>query len=389
MMWKEEEKSMISHSWLMTTLLEKLVEHSSTVEVVTLVLDIIDEALELPECLNTLIALDKTPLKRQRGGKSILFKLLVDPKGFDVLLSENYLNAEYDEWMKTENSEYAKKLHNRMSVAATHWTTTKVPLPPHLLGELAKTPQGCSFLIKKNVIATITKELFQSPEASWEQQAAMWALASIMCCPIANVCKLIPNIPEIVKFFITTAETSLTLSFRGIAFYIVGLISVQKEIREIIEQNDWEAAGADRLIAFPKDFKKSNLFCLTTTTEVDSSEAKTTEKDLTYFIIDYKKNNFFDLDKTQIEILFLVEKLVNLVKQDECNGRLQKMHSRDPSAFTNAKTLLIIYKLMENFKFTIKERQFLHNLFEKVDRTDLLSNLDKLNSDKMKAGVAK
>jgi hypothetical protein len=70
--------------------------------------------------------------------------------------------------------------------------------------------------------------------------------ASIMCCPIANVCKLIPNIAEIVKFFITTAETSLTLSFRGIAFYIVGLISQQKEIREIIEQCDWEAAGADR-----------------------------------------------------------------------------------------------------------------------------------------------
>jgi hypothetical protein len=67
-----------------------------------------------------------------------------------------------------------------------------------------------------------------------------------MCCPIADVGKLIPNIPEIVKFFITTAETSLTLSLRGIAFYIVGIISVQKEIREIIEQNDWEAAGADR-----------------------------------------------------------------------------------------------------------------------------------------------
>jgi hypothetical protein len=65
------------------------------------------------------------------------------------------------------------------------------------------------------------------------------------------------------------------------------------------------------------------------------------------------------------------------------------MYSRDPAAFTNAKTLLIIYKLMENFKFTIKERQFLHNLFEKVDRTDLLVNMDKLNAEKMKATNAK
>jgi hypothetical protein len=61
------------------------------------------------------------------------------------------------------------------------------------------------------------------------------------------------------------------------------------------------------------------------------------------------------------------------------------MYSRDPGAFTNAKTLLIIYKLMENFKFTIKERQFLHTLFENVDRADLLVAMDRLNSDKMKA----
>jgi hypothetical protein len=79
------------------------------------------------------------------------------------------------------------------------------------------------------------------------------------------------------------------------------------------------------LIAFPKDFKKSNLFCLTPPSSTTESEQETkAEKDLTYFIIDYKKNNVFDLDKTQLEILFLVEKLVNLVKQDECNGRLQK-----------------------------------------------------------------
>jgi hypothetical protein len=45
-----------------------------------------------------------------------------------------------------------------------------------LLGELAKTAQGCSFLLKKNVVATMIKEVFQSPEASMEQQAAMWAL---------------------------------------------------------------------------------------------------------------------------------------------------------------------------------------------------------------------
>jgi hypothetical protein len=67
-----------------------------------------------------------------------------------------------------------------------------------------------------------------------------------MCSPYSNVIKLIPNITEIVKFFITEAEQSLTLSFRGISYYIVGLISSQAEIREIIEQFDWEAAGNDK-----------------------------------------------------------------------------------------------------------------------------------------------
>jgi hypothetical protein len=52
----------------MTTIMEALDEHNSNIEIVSLLLDIIDDAVELPECLTALIYLDKGPLKRQRGG---------------------------------------------------------------------------------------------------------------------------------------------------------------------------------------------------------------------------------------------------------------------------------------------------------------------------------
>jgi len=320
---------------------------------------------------------DKTPLKKHKAGKVILYKVLGDPKGFELLAAESFLHVEFEEWLKTGNTDYVKNLNDRMSQAVGHWTTTKVLLPTHLFGELAKTPNGSNFLLKKNVPSLYTKIMFQSPEASLEQRSAMWALGHMMAGP--NVSKLIPNIPEVVKFIVSKAESSLTLSFRGTAYYVLGLLAMQPEVRKLVDQNGWEAAGPDRLISFPKNYRTTTMFSVTPDAQINDSsdtEANDRDSDISLAIVEYKKNNIFNLDSTQLEILFFVEKLVNLVKQDECNARLQKMYNRDPSAFTNPKTLLIIFKLLENFKFTIKERQFIHTLFDKVDRNELLQQLD-------------
>jgi hypothetical protein len=50
----------------------------------------------------------------------------------------------------------------------------------------------------------------------------------------------------------------------------------------------WKFVSSLRLIAFPKNFHKSTLFGLTPPASGPESEQEKTEKDVTYFIIDYK-----------------------------------------------------------------------------------------------------
>lgn len=55
-----------------------------------------------------------------------------------------------------------------------------VYLPPHFLGELAKTEDGCR-LIRKHGLMLYYLEQLQSSSVSWlEKRAAMWALGALL-----------------------------------------------------------------------------------------------------------------------------------------------------------------------------------------------------------------
>ena len=117
---------------------------------------------------------------------------------------------------------------------------TKIELPIHLFGELAKTDDGVDLLVKHNVVnelrSNVVKEQHvraETLEYSDNFRGSLWGLGSI--CASAPGLELIERVyPEFVSWCARQAYENYDYSLRGTCVLLLGLISASKEVREIV-----------------------------------------------------------------------------------------------------------------------------------------------------------
>jgi rapamycin-insensitive companion of mTOR len=151
-----------------------------------------------------------------------------------------------DTWHTEGNEYYIQQLELSLSrVLSTHVNSSFFPyrgngnelsqdvketdgtVPPHFYGELAKTKEGCAVLTKSGHLKEFVQIIRDySPNkatpAEISMKAALWAVGhigtSIFGLPLLQEA-------DVIKDLVAVCEKSTTLSLRGTAFYVLGLIS--------------------------------------------------------------------------------------------------------------------------------------------------------------------
>ena len=126
---------------------------------------------------------------------------------------------------------------------------TKIDLPTHLFGELAKTDDGVGLLIKHSVVDELRNNVVkeQNLNANLIQysdvfRGSLWALSSI--CASAPGLELIQRVyPEFISWCARQAYESPDYSLRGTCVLLLGLISTSEEGRDLIgclDSHNWD-----------------------------------------------------------------------------------------------------------------------------------------------------
>lgn len=124
--------------------------------VVRAIIAVLDEASDDEEMLAAFISRRPEVLLTDHPGKFLVYRFLSNDKGFEYLNQTDFIERELKVWAEEEHINYARDIEHRMAEAIFSDSYKQqtdssleggvVNLPPHLFGELAKTPMGFAIL---------------------------------------------------------------------------------------------------------------------------------------------------------------------------------------------------------------------------------------------------
>ncbi|RWS04250.1 rapamycin-insensitive companion of mTOR-like isoform X1, partial [Dinothrombium tinctorium] len=243
--------------WALELLAQQLCDKNPAVVIAAA--EIMDEALESEENLESLIQLRPSLLHIGDRGLLLLIRYLSSINGFKFLSEANFLSYEIERWRKTFNFKYVKIVEDLLNETLTYHqrsedgtygrrmdrkNTTKKSafVPPHLYGQLAKHQEGIQILLKEDLLTPI---YFAIREADFSTEmkiltlkAALWAVGHVASSSLGF--QLIFE-SEIISCIIAMAAQAPVLSIRGTCFYVLGLIASTSDGADYLKDFGWEA----------------------------------------------------------------------------------------------------------------------------------------------------
>lgn len=125
----------------------------------------------------------------------------------------------------------------RLQFNSTTAAEGSVALAPHIYGELAKTPEGCSTLRASGHFREFVETIKAPLSTSLQKRACLWALGQIGSS--SQGFSLLQE-TDIVEYISQQAKTCRTLSMRGTCFYILGLLSRSDRARTCLAKLGWQ-----------------------------------------------------------------------------------------------------------------------------------------------------
>jgi len=194
---------------------------------------------------------------------------------------------------------------------------------------------------------------------------------------------------EVVKLLVYFAEKSPVLSFRGTAFYVLGLLADVPEVREVIESCNWEPNEGPSFICFPRNLSESGLFRVESPTsdhppQVEPNHILWDTEQMTSHNNAVQKE---DPLQKEVDFVSLTGKLLNRVAGSQVRTLYKKYvemvespeaHTETlPKGLKDPHVLHQVYKILGNFKIDLKNRRLIHKIFREVNLEELLEELDK------------
>ncbi|XP_050303046.1 rapamycin-insensitive companion of mTOR [Anthonomus grandis grandis] len=230
-------------------------------------LSTLQEACELPDCLETLTDLAPNMEKLGEKGEILAIRVLSSEKGYNKYGEEMILNV-VTRWVTHMNYRYVKivegdlydslTLHQRNEDGlydrrVSNLTGVKnnyrkdVILQPHLYGQLNQHAEGFQ-LLTRNGFVTSMVELIQKAPCSTDEQilklkAALWAVGHLST---SNIGFTYLNALEFVKSMIQIATKCPVYGVRSTAFYALGLVATTSLGADELCLNGWLATRHNR-----------------------------------------------------------------------------------------------------------------------------------------------
>ena len=127
----------------------------------------------------------------------------------------------------------------------------RVPLRPHLYGDLAKTRKGCDLISKSNCVAEFLKTLEDSNVDAIKKRSALWALGHIGGSDYGFALLQESNV---IHKILDLSKSCSTISIRGTCFYVIGILSRSRKCRDFLASVNWESPNFTQLgISVPTD----------------------------------------------------------------------------------------------------------------------------------------
>ncbi|KAG0418966.1 hypothetical protein HPB47_004464 [Ixodes persulcatus] len=257
--------------WAMELLVTQLYDKSRAVSLAAS--DILDEACDLRENLEALIALRPALLCLGDRGLLLQIRFLSLPSGFKYLLEANVLESELRKWDEVNHLRYVKIVEDVINQAVT-WhqrgedgtygrrssNTRQVQrlkvqdvfAPVHLYGQLVQHLQGLSYLQQHGSLRqhweTVLLGDMSSLESLLRLKASLWTVGHVGTSPegFALVSEA-DVLPAIVKM----AQDAPVYSIRGTCFYVLCLLATTTEAVEALASLGWESVQHRHHEAWP------------------------------------------------------------------------------------------------------------------------------------------
>ncbi|TMW68659.1 hypothetical protein Poli38472_006127 [Pythium oligandrum] len=249
-----------------------------------------------------------------------------------------------------------------------------VPLPPHLYGELAKTPQGCQILHDSGHIPEFISCLRDAASVPLEKRAALWALGHVAA--TSRGYDLIHHYAhDVLDLIVKLAIDSPLVSIRGTCFFVLGLISRSSAGRRNLSRLGWDTARDSQCsISIPQ-----NCNTLFTWPKPPASGASSAVCKVTHTPSSHLQALLSKVPAEWKEVLRYVADLSNHITQKEAHASLNKLRASKSHLFEDPMLLLYVHALLERYNYRLALRQFVLNAFDRAVLTDEV--LDSLNED--------
>ncbi|XP_065290010.1 rapamycin-insensitive companion of mTOR [Dermacentor albipictus] len=253
--------------WVMELLVTQLCDPNRAVMLTAA--SILDEACDVKENLEALIALRPVLLSFGDRGLLLHIRFLSVPSGFKYMLEAELLGHQLRQWDEVDNLRYVKIVEDAISQAVT-WhqrgedgtygrrssnTRLKVQdvfAPPHLYGQLVQHKEGLEYLQKHGCLErhceTVISGDMSNEESLLRLKASLWTVGHVGTSPEGFALVADADVlPSIVRM----AQESPVYSIRGVCFYVLCLLASTGDSVEHLSGLGWDCVQHKHNDAWP------------------------------------------------------------------------------------------------------------------------------------------
>ncbi|CAN8003661.1 unnamed protein product [Ixodes hexagonus] len=247
--------------WAMELLVTQLYDKSRAVSLAASA--ILDEACDVRENLEALIALRPALLCLGDRGLLLQIRFLSLPSGFKYLLEANVLESELSKWDEVNHLRYVKIVEDVINQAVT-WhqrgedgtygrrsSNTRqvrelkvqdVFAPAHLYGQLVQHLQGLSYLQQHGSLQqhweTVLLGDMSSLESLLRLKASLWTVGHVGTSPEGFA---LVSEADVLPAIVRMAQDAPVFSIRGTCFYVLCLLATTADAVESLASLGWES----------------------------------------------------------------------------------------------------------------------------------------------------
>ncbi|KAH6941719.1 hypothetical protein HPB50_022930 [Hyalomma asiaticum] len=242
--------------WVMELLVTQLCDPNRAVMLTAA--SILDEACDVKENLEALIAMRPVLLSFGDRGLLLHIRFLSVPSGFKYMLEAELLGHQLHKWDEVDNLRYVKIVEDAISQAVT-WhqrgedgtygrrssnTRLKVQdvfVPPHLYGQMVQHKEGLEYLQKHGCLErhyeTVIAGDMSNEEALLRLKASLWTVGHVGTSPEGFA--LVAD-ADVLPAIVGMARESLIYSIRGVCFYVLCLLASTGDSVEYLSGLGWD-----------------------------------------------------------------------------------------------------------------------------------------------------